>query len=273
VSNLRYLLVEADDLVDLGFLARAARILRRVRRKADRVGDAKALEDIDRTIDQIRQKITGSDLKAFDAFFSGDKPSKSADDSEPAELSPISAALAGFGALLMVISVFLPRVEAKTFGRVAQNTLIESGYGWIFVALAVFAVGATWHAYQHQRRSFAPVVLGAIGIGYAIYEGVSKSSLRLCPVDSSILNSACEQATPSIGIYAAGIGSLLVAIGGYQIWRAKWSEAAERDSGTSSSAGQETKICPDCAEMILAEARVCRYCGYRFKTASSSDHA
>ena len=173
----------------------------------------------------------------------------------------------------MVISVFLPRVEANTFGRIAQNTLIESGDGWIFIALAVLVVGATWHAYQHQRRSFAPVVLGAIGIGYAIYEGVSKSSLRLCPIDSSILNSACEQATPSIGIYAAGIGSLLVAIGGYQIWRAKWSEAAERDFGTSSSAGQETKICPDCAEMILAEARVCRYCGYRFKTAPSSDHA
>src|SRR4051794_21512901 len=29
----------------------------------------------------------------------------------------------------------------------------------------------------------------------------------------------------------------------------------------------ETKVCPDCAETILAAARVCRFCGYRFAPA------
>ena len=28
----------------------------------------------------------------------------------------------------------------------------------------------------------------------------------------------------------------------------------------------ERKTCPDCAESVLAAARVCRYCGYRFDT-------
>ena len=29
-------------------------------------------------------------------------------------------------------------------------------------------------------------------------------------------------------------------------------------------AGGAHKKCPDCAELVLAEARVCKHCGYRF---------
>ena len=28
----------------------------------------------------------------------------------------------------------------------------------------------------------------------------------------------------------------------------------------------ETKVCPDCAETVLAGASVCRFCGHRFPT-------
>ncbi len=30
------------------------------------------------------------------------------------------------------------------------------------------------------------------------------------------------------------------------------------------------KLCPDCAEMVLAAARKCRYCGYEFRPAASA---
>lgn len=273
MSKPRYFLGEAESLLADGDLLRAGRAVRRLRAKAEQKGDTKALEEIDLAIEEMRGRLKGADRKEFNSILSDEEPVAPSrdDDPEPVELSPISIALAGFGSILMMVAVFLPRVEANTFGRIAQNTLIESGDGWIFIVLAVLAAGSIWRAYQRRRRSFGPVILGGIGIALAIYDGVSKSSLRLCPIDATILNLQCEQASPSIGIYAAGIGSLLVAIGGYQIWRAKHVEPTEARAGVSeSSPGQEMKICPDCAETILVKARVCRYCGYRFRAAPIS---
>ncbi len=36
------------------------------------------------------------------------------------------------------------------------------------------------------------------------------------------------------------------------------------------STEREVKTCPDCAEEVLAAARVCRYCGYRFQAPAAS---
>lgn len=32
------------------------------------------------------------------------------------------------------------------------------------------------------------------------------------------------------------------------------------------------KGCPDCAESVLVDARVCRHCGYRFDSSSAAEH-
>ena len=41
---------------------------------------------------------------------------------------------------------------------------------------------------------------------------------------------------------------------------AAWAEPAP----TSPPAGVETKACPECAETVLAAARICKHCRYRF---------
>ncbi len=39
----------------------------------------------------------------------------------------------------------------------------------------------------------------------------------------------------------------------------------EGETSPPPEAGQRTKTCPDCAETVLAAARVCKHCGYRFE--------
>lgn len=34
--------------------------------------------------------------------------------------------------------------------------------------------------------------------------------------------------------------------------------------------GQQTKRCPDCAEQVKAEARICRFCGHRFESGEAA---
>ncbi|WP_420063884.1 DUF2510 domain-containing protein [Mycobacterium marinum] len=61
--------------------------------------------------------------------------------------------------------------------------------------------------------------------------------------------------------------------GGQRYWNGReWSDLPPRPATSRApqafaelaSAPVQTKKCPDCAEAILAEARVCKHCGFRF---------
>lgn len=114
------------------------------------------------------------------------------------------------------------------------------------------------------------IVLGVIAIAVAIYHGTDEDSLTLCPVtpggrglDALLDERDCSKASPAAGIYLAGIGGLLAAAGGFQM-----RNAPGRREG--SGGPEPTKVCPDCAETVLAAARVCRYCGHNFGEAGDT---
>jgi Uncharacterised protein family UPF0547 len=66
-------------------------------------------------------------------------------------------------------------------------------------------------------------------------------------VIGAVLNS---EAPPAVWVAAVWIG-LVVA---FNVW---------------SGAARSRKRCPQCSEAVLAEARVCRYCGFAFPGAES----
>ncbi|MDT5015613.1 MAG: hypothetical protein QOD39_1773, partial [Mycobacterium sp.] len=61
-----------------------------------------------------------------------------------------------------------------------------------------------------------------------------------------------------ISIYVAGVGVALAIAGSSML----------RTDGTSASISKMK--CPDCAETVLADAKVCKHCGFRFATAQTA---
>jgi hypothetical protein len=194
---------------------------------------------------------------------SGDTGAHTDTTSEPVEVNRAGAALAAVGATLMVIAVFLPRVESAKFGRVQENTLIQSGDGWVFIGLAVGIVAAVYAAFQRERRTWAVLTLGLIAVAIAVYDGTGdRLELRSASGGAfGLPSSATEKASPGVGIYAVGAGGLIAAIGG------AWLAGLGAASAGSALKTRRTKNCPDCAETVLAEARVCKHCGHRFSEA------
>ena len=59
------------------------------------------------------------------------------------EFSPFALAVVVVGAGVMFVAAFLPFAESSTFFRIAKNTLIQQGGGWVFIAVAVMASTST----------------------------------------------------------------------------------------------------------------------------------
>ena len=227
---------KAQRQFDRGHVDDAAWLLFEERRRALADKDSARLQDIDEVVSVMRERLEHDGrLVAFDAHIAGRESPDSTETrlaAQPtpaegaADVTPLSFGIVLAGAGLMLIAVFLPQFESNTFARIEKNSLIQNGDGWWFIILAVLAAGAAYRAYRNQRQSFAAVVFGAIGIGVAIYYGTSHSQRELCSTLNAF-SSHCTLATPGVGIYAAGVGGLLILIGGWQIFRSPAVEAYE----------------------------------------------
>jgi hypothetical protein len=156
------------------------------------------------------------------------------------------------------------------FRLVTSNTLIQHG-GWTLIAAAVgVAASGFWVSQRNSDAWVLPVVLCVLaGIGIVIW-ATDKGLRTLYPVGADgAIDTSKPGVVASLGIalYVAGAGVAVALVGSLMLRQSGQAGGAEAlDGGTS--AGGQTKKCPDCAEAILADAKVCKHCGYRFALAA-----
>lgn len=178
---------------------------------------------------------------------------ESPEQGEPT-VSPVGIGLAALGGGLVALSALLPLDESgSAFARVQSNSLIQHE-GWVLIALGVLIALA---AATLRERSFWICVLGIMA-GAAVAHFASDKGLRTLYTINS--NGEPNSEGPStvvplgIAIYVMGVGAALAFIGGWVMTSTRQYEETARS----------TTECPDCAETILADARVCKHCGLRF---------
>jgi ribosomal protein L32 len=191
-------------------------------------------------------------------------PQSAPDDFEPEDdtpeyvVNPVGAGLAVLGGALLALATFLPLDEPSgLLARVQSNTLIQHEGWWLLLAGAAIAAAGV-SSYSGKRRTRGAILLSVIAGALVIYFATNKSLRTLYPVGAS--GEANESATGTvvplgIAVYVAGSGVFLALLGGL-IMRRPQQRAPASDA--------TTKQCPDCAETILAQAHVCKHCGYRF---------
>ena len=173
--------------------------------------------------------------------------------SRAASDNPLALGLIIVGAVALAISTFLPLVEPMgTFRMVEHNTLIQRG-GWLLIALALGIAVSGYRVSQGRWTArWVPIVLCVLAAGLIVLNANDKDLRTLYPVGpdgNPITTQPGMVANLGIAIYVAGAGVAAAFIGSVMLLR---------------SGQAKTKKCPDCAETVLADANVCKHCGYRF---------
>jgi hypothetical protein len=171
--------------------------------------------------------------------------------SRAASDNPLGLGLIIAGAAAMAIAAFLPLVEPTgTFRMVEHNTLIQRG-GWMLIALALgIAASGYWVSQGKRTAGGVPILLcvGAAGL-IVLNDEKLRTLYPVGPDGTPITTEPGIVANPGIAIYVVWAGVAAAFIGSVMLLRSRQ---------------PKTKKCPDCAETVLADANVCKHCGYRF---------
>ncbi|PIB79644.1 zinc ribbon domain-containing protein [Mycobacterium celatum] len=188
--------------------------------------------------------------------------------------NPLGLGLVMVGAFAIAVAAFLPLDEPTgIFRRVEDNTLIQHG-GWMLVALALGIAASGYRVSQGGRGlRWLPTILSVIAAALVVYMANDTDFRTLYPVrpDGTVdSNQPGMVASLGIAIYVAGVGVAAALIGSLILLQTAKQHALDDPLVADWEEAATTKKCPDCAETILVDAKVCKHCGYRFAAAAAS---
>lgn len=175
------------------------------------------------------------------------------------------------GAAIMVLGMFLPLNEPTgPFAQIQQNTLAQSGGLILFVLAVGIVAGGIWAFLKPSLWTWlAPLISSLIFGAWIALIAFNEDTRTLYPVIDGVPDTSEPGvvATLGIAIYVAGAGVAFAVVGSVLLAiEAIEGPHEEPDRLLAEWEKPQRRKCPDCAEMILADAKVCKHCGYRFAT-------
>lgn len=182
------------------------------------------------------------------------------------KVSPVGAGIAALGGVLLAVATFMPLDEpGGVYRGVQSNSLIQHGEWWLLLVGAIIAIAAIRGLASNERsQAWGVIVFALIAGAVVFYLGQDKGLRTLYPVGLSGEPEEVGSGTVvplGSAIYIAGAGTVLALIGG--VLMRQTAEPIE------TPIEEATRRCPDCAETILAAARVCKHCGARLEPTAS----
>lgn len=176
----------------------------------------------------------------------------------PLPISIVPVVVVGLGAVLMLVGLFLPQLASNDVANIVHNSGIESHPARILGAIGGGLAAARYYRSGSKKAANSTIFVGLWFTAWSLFDGFSSQLFRIgcntCKLDTS----------PGIGLWALGVGSAIIALGGLMMRFPNNSFGLASGSVSTleeqSRIGSQTKSCPACAETIKAEAKICRFC-------------
>jgi hypothetical protein len=135
--------------------------------------------------------------------------------------NPLARGLIIVGSLALAIATFLPFDEPVGFHRIQHNTLIQDGFGWILIALAVITAVTGYRVGQGQSdKWWGPIIPCGLAGLLVIWLATDTDLRTLYPVgpDGTIDPSQPGVVTAlGIAVYVAGAGVAAALVGAWML--------------------------------------------------------